>query len=209
MRGPWARSVLLAVAGEAAAFARVDSLEVEPGRVTAQVGECTVLLVTARVPPRIWSAMSRYARGLGQLEAAAAGRVQSAHFDQLMDEDWGEPLVPRPPQIVRSCTCDEGADCEHVAAAGVAFADEIDRDPALLLRWRGCGEVEPGPPAAAGDPWQGGRLPSIEPARPRPVGTVLKRLGSSGIHAGEQDLVEVLEQAYAAFASNAGDEGRG
>ncbi|MGH3004264.1 MAG: hypothetical protein ACRDM1_16630 [Gaiellaceae bacterium] len=200
MRGAWARSILAAVAGDTHPVAQVDSVEVEPGRVTVQVGECTVTLESARVPPRVWTAMTRYARGMGQLESAAAGRAQSAHFDQLMAEDWDEPLVPRPPQIVRWCTCDEEGTCEHVAAAGVAFADEIDRDPAVLLRWRGCGTAVESPAGPPRDPWLGGRLPELPAARPRPAGTVLKRLGPSGIHVGDGDLVDALEPAYAAFA---------
>jgi hypothetical protein len=36
--------------------------------------------------------------------------------------------------------------------------------------------------------------------RPMPVGAVLKRLGPSGIAVGEDDLAQVLERAYEAFA---------
>jgi hypothetical protein len=38
--------------------------------------------------------------------------------------------------------------------------------------------------------------------RPLPVGTVLKRLGPSGVRAGRGDLVDVLERAYVEFAKS-------
>jgi hypothetical protein len=197
MRGPWARSVLAAVAGDTSTAPPVDSLEVKVGSVVAHVGDCTVTLRAERVPRRIWEAMVGYARARGALADAVAGRVQSSHLEHLMAEDWEEPLVPRAGLIRRACTCDEGGSCGHVAALGVAFADAIDEEPVLLLRWRGCilDQV-----VASGDPRAGGDLPEPGEVRPMPVGAVLKRLGPSGIAVGEDDLAQVLERAYEAFA---------
>jgi len=167
--------------------------------VTARVGECEVVLAAERVPRATWIAMLRYAQGMGPLEDAVRGRIQSTHLDHLLAEDWGERLIPRPGQIRRTCTCDPGGACEHVAAVALAFADAIDADARLFLRWRGCVD-EPTPEVVQGDPWVGGELP--EPAAPRalPVGAVLKRLGPSGIQIGDEDLAEVLQRAYEAFA---------
>ena len=200
MRGPWARSVLTAVTGEARPTLRVDSLDVEVGRVTARVDGCDVSLSAEPVARASWAAMVRYARGMGPLEQAVTGRLQSTHLDHLLAEDWGEQLIPRPGQIRRDCSCDEGGACEHVAAVGVAFADAIDEDPSLLLRWRGCVE---GPTSTIdhGDPWAGGPLPEPGPRRALPVGAVLKRLGPSGIAVGGDDLADVLLDAYEAFAA--------
>ncbi|MBA3841811.1 MAG: hypothetical protein H0X39_04190 [Actinobacteria bacterium] len=200
MRGPWARAVLAAIAGDTAMAPEVDSLEVKVGSVVAHVGECTVTLRAERVPQRIWEAMVSYARGRGALADAVTGKTQSSHLQHLMAEDWEEPLVPRARMIRRACSCDEGGACEHVAAVGVAFADAIDEQPVLLLRWRGCilDEVVTG-----GDPWAGGELPAPGEVRAFPPGAVLKRLGRSEIMVGEQDLADVLERAYEAFASDA------
>jgi len=195
MRGVWARAVLVAVAGDARPGAEVDSLEVEPGTVTALVGGCTVTLDVAQVPPRIWAAMTSYARGRGALEDAVAGRLQSSHLSQLLADDWDEPLIPYP--IRRSCSCDAGGGCEHVAAAGLALADEIDREPGALLLWRGC--VKAAELHEPGDPWQGRAVPELDPVRVRPAGVVLQRLGPSGIRVGDEELEEVLLHAYAAF----------
>jgi len=190
---------LTAVTGEARPTLRVDSLDVEVGRVTARVDGCDVSLSAEPVARASWAAMVRYGRGMGPLEQAVTGRLQSTHLDHLLAEDWGEQLIPRPGQIRRDCSCDEGGACEHVAAVGVAFADAIDEDPSLLLRWRGCVD-EPPPQYLQGDPWLGGELPEPTPSRALPVGAVLKRLGPSGIQLGDEDLADVLQPAYEAFA---------
>ena len=104
--------------------------------------------------------MTRYARGKPPLEEAVEGRAQSVHLEHLMNIDWEEPLVPPARALVRSCTCDEEG-CAHVAALAYAFADELDRDPSLLLRLRGCDEEEE--PAAVDEP---GRPPPTIRRRP-------------------------------------------
>ena len=199
MKGPWARAVYAAIAGDERPTARVDELVVQIGHLAARVGECEVTLAAERIPRSTWVSMVRFARGMGPLEEAVNGRLQSPHLGVLLDEDWGEQLIPRPGQIRRTCTCDESGSCEHVAVVGLAFADAIDADPSLLLRWRGCVDEDESESEQV-DPWIGGALP--EPGEPRglPVGAVLKRLGPSGIQVGDEDLADVLEVAYRAFA---------
>ncbi len=216
-RGPWARLFATAlVPDESSAVAEraralvaageVDELEIAAGKISARVGSCVVGLSAAPVPPRIWTAVARFARGNRPLEAGVAGREQSVHLEHLLTVDWEAPLVPRRDAIGLSCTCDRGGACEHVAALAYAVAQEIDRDPSLLLRWRGCGaaEADPEPEVAApielgDDPWLAGTLPPPRPLRPLPVGAVLKRLGPSGLRVGSDDLADVLLPAYAAF----------
>jgi hypothetical protein len=199
LRGPWSRALLVEVAGDGSPTSNVDSLEIKPGTVVGHVGECTVTLRTERVPPRIWAAMVSYADGRGALQEAVQGRTQSSHLQHLMAEDWEEPLVPRALMIRRACSCDEGGSCEHVAAVGLAFADAIEEDPALLLRWRGCLDGDEAVPSA--DMWVAGELPEPGDVRPFPPAAMLKRLGPSGIAVGDDDLADVLEQAYEGFAS--------
>jgi uncharacterized Zn finger protein len=225
--GPWARLFATAIVhdersrtaqhgDELARSGAVHTFTVGEGTFSARVtdpkfGECQVKLWTDPVPPRIWAAMSRAARARGPLQAAVEGRAQSVHLQHLMTEDWEEPLVPRGRDIGRSCSCSPGLSCEHIAALAYVVADGIDRDPSLLLRWRGCAttaaedelaapQTARARPAESGDPWLGGELPEPRPARPLPVGSVLQRLGKSGIRAGEGDLADVLLPAYAAFA---------
>jgi hypothetical protein len=137
--------------------------------------------------------MTRFARGNRPLNEAVEGRAQSVHLEHLMIEDWSEPLVPRPYELGRLCTCAGETPCEHVAALAFAVADGIDADPSLLLRWRGCVTASELPDEAAiapapeptveltdDDRWRAGALPEPRPLRPLPVGAVLKRLGPSG-----------------------------
>jgi hypothetical protein len=226
--GPWARLLASAVVrDEGSALAErgralvregeVGPVEVTQGTLAATVAGCSVAITAKPVPPRIWAAMVRFARGNRPLEEAVAGRAQSVHLEHLMIEDWSEPLVPRPYDLGRTCSCDgDGEPCEHVAALAFAAADEIDADPTLLLRWRGCFAAPDSPPQAEAvptaepsqdltddDPWRAGPLPEPRPLRPLPVGAVLKRLGPSGLELRGEDLADVLQRAYASFAETA------
>ena len=216
-KGPWARLFATAVVpDESSSVAEhgrrlvrsVENLVVEAGKLSASVDGCEVAITAEPVPPRIWTALTRSARNSPQLVAAIEGRAQSVHLEHVMTLDWERPLVPRKRELVRACACDRGGACEHVAALAYAFAEEIDRDPGALLRWRGVDaveEAEPEPDAVAvetvpAEAWEAGPLPEPRPLRPLPVGAVLKRLGPSGLRIGPDDLADVLERAYAEFA---------
>jgi hypothetical protein len=218
-KGPWARLFATAVVPDESSsvaehgrrlMGSVEDLVVEAGTLTASVDGCRVTIAADPVPPRIWAALTRSARNSPQVVAAIEGRAQSIHLEHLMTLDWERPLVPLKRELVRACACDRGGACEHVAALAYAFAEEIDRDPGSLLRWRGVDAVEedePEPPVVAVETvppaaWEAGSLPEPRPLRPLPVGAVLKRLGPSGLRvgAGGDDLADVLERAYAEFA---------
>ena len=212
-RGPWARLFATAVvpdegsslaerARELVRSGAVEELTVEQGTLSAVVDGCRATIAADAVPPRIWAAASRSARGL---QPAVEGREQSVRLEHALSTDWDEPLVPRPRALRQACSCDEGA-CVHVAALGYAVAQEIDRDPSTLLRWRGCvaapvvAAAEPARSVPLGELWEAGPVPAARPPRPLPVAAVLKRLGPSGIRAGGDDLVDVLQRAYASFS---------
>jgi hypothetical protein len=201
--GPWSRSFVAAVAGNAdRPELDVEALRVDPAEIWAVVEGCEVTLTAHVIPARIWAQMARYAQGMGQLEQAVEGRLQSVHLEHLLQEDWGELLIPRASQIAQSCTCDEPEGCEHVAAVAYAFADEIERTPRVLLRWRGVADVTEAESAAPTDPWQGKELSALAEARPMPTYAVLKRLGPSEMFVGgNEDLAKALRIAYDAFAS--------
>jgi hypothetical protein len=175
-------------------------LRVDPGTIWAVVEGCEVTLTAHVIPARIWASMARYAQGMGQLEQAVEGRIQSVHLEHLLQEDWGELLIPRASQIAQECTCDESAGCEHVAAVVYAFADEIERSPRVLLRWRGVADVTEAEATASADPWQGTELSPLAEARPMPTYAVLKRLGPSEMYVGgNEDLASALRIAYEAI----------
>ena len=222
-QGPWSRLLASGVVGdESSAVAErgrvlaregaVQRVDVTAGTIAGVVEDCAVTISAARVPPRIWAAMKRYARGKPPIEEAVEGRAQSVHLEHLMNVDWEEPLVPPARALVRACTCDEEG-CAHVAALAYVIADELDRDPALLLRFRGCDAEEdeaapvdePEPVSVEvfdGDPWEAGPLPPIRDLRPLPAGAVLKRFGPSGVRVGGDDLADALKRAYASFAAS-------
>ena len=94
--GPWSRSFVAAVAGNAdRPELEVGALRIDPGEIWAVVEGCEVTLAAHVIAPRTWSSMARYAQGMGQLEQAVEGRIQSVHLEHLLQEDWGELLIPR------------------------------------------------------------------------------------------------------------------
>jgi uncharacterized Zn finger protein len=225
-QGPWARLFATAVVADEGsssaeagrALARsgsVHTVAVTEGLLSARVEadgeEFAAEIAAAPVPPRIWAAASRSARGNPQVEAGVAGRAQSVQLEHVMTVDWEEPLVPASRSLRRACSCGRPGTCAHLAALAYVLADRIDRDPSLLLRWRGCTErtdraepppAEPEPIVATDEIWEAGPLPQLGPPRPLPTAAVLKRLGRSGIQVGAQDLADVLERAYASFAAS-------
>lgn len=199
--GPWSRSFVAAVAGNAdRPELEIGALRIDPGTICAVVEGCEVTLTAHVIPPRIWASMARYAQGMGQLEQAVEGRMQSVHLEHLLQEDWGELLIPRASAIAQACTCNESEGCEHVAAVAYAFADEIERTPRILLRWRGVADVAEQEAEAAADPWQGKELSALGEARSMPTYAVLKRLGPSEMSVGgNEDLANALRIAYEAL----------
>jgi hypothetical protein len=219
--GPWARWLASAAVPdegstraergrELARAGAVSEVAVASGSIAARVAGSSgrnyaVSLEAAPIPGRIWTEAVRAARGRPALEPGIEGSAQSIHLAHLLETEQREPLVPPTRAIRTSCTCPDrewSSVCKHVAAVAFAVADAIDRDPALLLRWRGCEPAEP-PAARSGDPWRAGELPLPRPARAVPPGIVVKRLGRSGIRVGGRDLADALEPAYRAFAATA------
>lgn len=223
--GPWARWLATAVVPDEsspraergrvlARTGHVHSVSIVRSEITARVigssgAEYAVGLAADPVAPRVWAAIIGAPRTRALFEPAAAGREQSLQLEHVMTVDWEEPLIPPGKSIRRACTCpdfERGGACKHVIALAYVVANAIDENPAVLLEWRGCTMDEPAPeergPRARPSPdaWNAGHLPSIGAPRPLPVGSVLKRLGASGLVVDGVDLRDALEPAYAAFA---------
>jgi hypothetical protein len=140
---------------------------------------------------------------MGQLEQAVEGRIQSVHLEHLLQEDWGELLVPRATAIAQACTCDGGEGCEHLAAVAYAFADEIEGFPRVLLRWRGVADLADEAARVSRDPWEGAELSAQGAVLAIPPYAVLERLGPSQIAvAANDDLVSSLRSAYETLATS-------
>jgi hypothetical protein len=198
--GPWSRSVLAVVVGNAERpDLHVRELRIEPGVITAEVDGCEVAIAAPLIPARIWRSIERFAAGMGPLEEAVEGKVQSVHLEHLLEEDWDETLIPRRGQITRACSCEPTGDCEHVAAAAYAFADELERAPRVLLRWRGVSGAPDSRAHVVVDPWRGRPVELQRTPRPMPTHTVLKRLGGN---AALPDGVATLRRAYDVLAES-------
>lgn len=229
-RGPWARLLATAVVGDEsspraergrilARSGHVHTVAIAPGTISARVigggsAEYDVTLATTTIPARTWAAVAGAPRVKPLLAAALTGSAQSVHLQHEMLVDWEQPLVPFGRAIRRTCTCPDASfagTCKHVVALAYVVADAIDGDPSLLLAWRGyvptvsagsvAAEDEARPVTVSSDRWRAGLLPELGPARALPPAAVLKRLGPSGIRAGERELEEALLPAYTVFAA--------
>jgi hypothetical protein len=202
--GPWSRSFIAAVAGNAERpDLDVRALRIEPGVITAEVDDCEVALTGPLIPARIWRSIERFATGMGALEEAVEGKVQSVHLEHLLEEDWSETLIPRRGQITRTCSCNPNRACEHITAAAYAFADELERVPRVLLRWRGVTGAGASPAHVVIDPWRGREVRGATAARRMPKYAVLKRLGSDPA-LGTGELMQVLRGAYDRLTTSGG-----
>jgi hypothetical protein len=216
--GPWARLLASAVVPdegspraqrgrELAWGGMVSDVSVATGAIRARVigssgSDYFVSLEATTLPSRAWTGAVRAARERPVLDTGVEGAAQSVHLAHYLEAEQREPLVPPTRRIRTTCTCpdrERSHVCKHVAALAFVLADSIDRDPSLLLRWRGC-ELAAPPASRSGDPWLAGVLPPPRPLRALPPGAVVKRLGKSGIRVGGRDLAEALEPAYRALA---------
>ena len=168
---PWARALLdrYQVPDQVPGTDVLTELRVEPSLVTGRLAGEQVSLSAPPIPPGIWAALD----------------VRDPNLAQNLEHTWEEPLVP-----------EEVVEVGETGPLWRAFADAVDEDPTLLLRWRGYGAAEP-----SGDPWHGGPLPELPAPARRPPESVPKRFGASGIRLGDDDLVEVLVRAYAQFSA--------
>jgi hypothetical protein len=146
----------------------VTELRVEPSLVTGKVDGEPASLSAPTISRGIWAVID----------------VDSPLLAQNLEHTWEDPLVPK--EIVMAG--------EHADALLEAFAEAVEEEPRLLLRWRG---YDDGP--TDGDPWRGGELPSLPALARRPPESVPNRFGASGIRVGDDDLVTVLVRAYAAL----------
>jgi hypothetical protein len=176
VNGPWARAFAAALIRRPSQ-GTVTELRIEPALITARVDGRSVTLSAPPIAAGIWAA----------IDGGITTDRQSAELAQQLEHTWEEPLVPE--EIVRIGTE------EDVAAVAAAVAEQIDRDPATLLRWRGYGAGT----RAEDEAWVGGELPPLPPPARRPPESVPKRFGTSGIQTPDGDLVEVLVRAYRAF----------
>ena len=197
------------------------SFDVQPGVVVSKVqgsrsSPYTVRVATKQLSDEQWAhvheAVVSRASFAAQLLAGAVPPELEAVFD-----DAGVPLLPaRWADVEADCSCpDWGNPCKHIAAVLYVFADRLDDDPWLLLRWRGrerdqvlahlrSQQVER--PVVA--PWwplvPGAPLPIADGHRDTwqfgEIGAALTRLGPLDISVKSKPVTELLFELYTAIA---------
>lgn len=205
---------------------QVLSVEVRPAVIAAQVqgSRRKPYLVTLGFPEPTAAQWS-------SIEAAIAGRV--GFLADLLDgevppelEDVfaaaGVDLFPRAWKAVGAeCSCPDWENpCKHIAAVLYVFADQLDADPWLLLRWRGRdrdGLLEPlrgrgyeggttlEPDIAPWWPFSGAALPDFAPpppgledpvADPDDPAAVLAQLDDLDVDVAGTPVADLLRTAY-------------
>ncbi|MBW3620615.1 MAG: SWIM zinc finger family protein [Actinobacteria bacterium] len=126
-------------------FARkgvVHDLVIEPGHVGARVRDSRThpYRVEVTVPTFADGEWTRVVESLaGELRFTA--RLLDGELPEDIDEALapaGLELFPRADELDATCTCGETRmPCRHLAAVHYSFAEELDRDPFLLLQLRG------------------------------------------------------------------------
>jgi uncharacterized Zn finger protein len=204
---------------------QVMSLDVTPGLLAAQVqgSRRTPYLVTVQSAPpseRQWAKLDDAFRSrVGFAAQLLAGEVPPALEDAFRDA--GVSLFPATWNDVRAnCNCpDWGNPCKHIAAVLYVYADQLDADPWLLLRWRGrtreelLGHVRALAPAGGADhglpvwwPLTPGRaqphdVHAVAPIAetPDPQARVLHRLQPLGVDVAGTPFETLLAPLYAAI----------
>lgn len=198
------------------------SFDVQPGLVVAQVqgSRRTPYVVTVACPvldDRQWEQVEAELRSVVAFTARLlAGEVPPELEDVFTRA--GVALLPTAWGGLRAtCSCPDWENpCKHVAAVLFVFADRLDDDPWLLLRWRGrerddllahlrgaasaTGTVTPWWPLTPGAPLPqhvGAALPTATSADPAGV---LTRLGPLDVTIRSQPAADLLAALYRAVA---------
>jgi len=126
---------------------QVSELEIGPGDVRCLVQGSRAKPYQVRVRVRAFTE-DEWARVLDAL-AAQAGHTAALLDGELLPEVAGDvrqtglDLLPGAGEVQPRCSCPDWADpCKHAAAACYLVADELDRDPFVLLALRGRDRTE-------------------------------------------------------------------
>ena len=118
----------------------VIDLQIEPGKVQAQVSGShiySVKVIVKPVPGAHWKALCQECGGaVASLVELLQGRFSKGVMERLCRQGAG--LFPAPKEIQFSCSCPDGAYmCKHVAAVLYGIGARFDTAPELLFTLRG------------------------------------------------------------------------
>jgi len=122
---------------------RVLSIEIEPGRVDAEIQGSRyepyrVGLAVAAFTAEQWQ---EAVKALAS-QALFSAKLLAGEMPENIEEAFssvGLSLFPSSPaELTMECSCpDAVVPCKHIAAAHFVLAEKLDGDPFLLFRWRG------------------------------------------------------------------------
>jgi uncharacterized Zn finger protein len=122
---------------------RVQSIDVQPGRVTAFVRGSRLQPYRVRIelpplPDEVWQRVA----DLLARQARFAASLLAGEMPLTIDDAFasaGARLFPQPSEkLVADCSCPDWANpCKHIAAVHYVLGREFDGDPFLLFRLRG------------------------------------------------------------------------
>jgi uncharacterized Zn finger protein len=122
---------------------RVQSIDIQPGRVTALVrgSRPQPYRVRIELPPLSDEVWQRVADLLAR-QARFAASLLAGEMPLTIDDAFasaGARLFPQPSEkLVTDCSCPDWANpCKHIAAVHYVLGREFDGDPFLLFRLRG------------------------------------------------------------------------
>lgn len=127
---------------------QVVQLEISPGVVTATVQGSRANPYTVRIALRPINREQR--RKLGDelaAEISTAAKLVSGELPPEIEDCFARVGAPLFPQIrndlITRCSCPDSSNpCKHIAAVYYILAEELDRDPFLLLTLRGLNRDE-------------------------------------------------------------------
>jgi uncharacterized Zn finger protein len=216
---------------------QVVELDITPGVVSATVQGSRANPYTVRMSLRQIDAAQRrkLADALGA-DMSIAARLISGELPPEVEQCFARAGAPLFPQIrndlITRCSCPDSSNpCKHIAAVYYIMADELDRDPFLLLALRGLCRDEfmallgdtPGTPPAAplagpgagvaqpltADPrrfWRGSPIPDQRYGEVGPVdepAPIVRRLGAFPFWRGETDFLDAIGRRSHAAATRA------
>lgn len=199
---------------------QVMSLGMEPGMLMAEVqgSRRTPYAVTVRlaeVTDEQWGSVEQRMREqVGLIAGLLAGEVPEALEGAFDAADV--PLFPRRwGDMEAGCSCpDYENPCKHLAAVLYVFADQLDRDPWLLMQWRGRsrdevmallheGGEDAGPEVAPWWPFGPGKVPDGLRLSPNDAplvvssgSSVFDRLDDLDLDVRGTDVVDLLSPLY-------------
>jgi uncharacterized Zn finger protein len=123
----------------------VCDLQIEPGKVSAQVCGSELYRITIKIKPladAVWKDVKRQCAGqIGSLVELLQGKLSKGVMEVVTRRDGG--LFPKPKEIEKSCSCPDWADmCKHVAATLYGIGARLDHQPELLFRLRQVDHME-------------------------------------------------------------------